>query len=569
MPHEDADVSDLSAAQLARLRDALRGAAPPDNEPLPRSQFPDVQNTIAQTRSSADARGAASGPSAAERIGGYTLVRKLGEGGMGVVYLAQQENPRRDVALKVVRPGFLTPEFQRRFEYEAHVLGQLQHPGIAQIFEAGTAHTAAGPQPYFAMEYVRGELLLAYAARAGLNVRERLGLLVLICEAVQHAHQKGIVHRDLKPANILVTDSSLATDAQAGPDFAAADHRASSGLVRRSGLEGAAVQPKILDFGLARTLGTDVQALTLHTSAGQLLGTLPYMSPEQTGGDPNAVDTRSDVYALGLVGYELLTGRLPYEVRGKPILEALRTIRDAEPLRPAAVDRSLRGDVETILLKALEKERSRRYPSASELAADIRRFLRDEPIAARPASAFYQLSKFARRHRALVFAAGAAAVALVLGLAATTWQMSRARQAEARATQRFEQVRKLARTFLFDVSDQVQALQGSRQTVEFIVRTAREYVEDLLAEAADDAELMNDLLGAMIRVGDLQGNPNQANLGDLQAALASYRQAADALERSGLHAGGDRRSVRQLSVAYSRIADVLEVQGEAAAAAEH
>lgn len=329
------------------------------------------------------------------RVGRYRILRLIGEGGMGIVYEAEQEKPHRAVALKVIKPGVATLERMRRFEKEADVLARLQHPGIAQIFEAGTADAGQGPQPYFAMEMIRGRTLTEHARAAHLDVRARLALLAKICDAVEHAHAHGVIHRDLKPANILVDEHG---------------------------------QPKILDFGVARATDSDVQA-TMLTDAGQIVGTLPYMSPEQVAADPAGIDARSDVYALGVVLYELLADRLPYDVHRKMIHEAVRVIREEEPTVLSAIARGLRGDVETIVGKALEKDRSRRYQSAADLGSDIRRHLADEPIVARPASAAYQLRKFAKRNKALVAGVAAAFVALALGAAVSLWQAVRATRA--------------------------------------------------------------------------------------------------------------------------------------------
>jgi serine/threonine protein kinase len=302
---------------------------------------------------------------------------------MGAVYEAEQAMPRRIVALKVIRPGLVAPDLRRRFENEVQVLGRLQHPGIAQIYQAGVTDLGGGPQPYFAMELVSGLPLVDYAERRGLGLRERLRLLAGICDAVQHAHQRGIIHRDLKPGNILVDDASG--------------------------------QPKILDFGIARTTDPD-GAMTSHTLFGQIVGTLPYMSPEQLAADPGGIDTRSDVYALGVILHELLTGKLPHDLTQRSTLDAMNAIRDVEPARVGTLDRRLRGDVETIVAKALEKEKERRYASAAELAADIHRYLSDEPIVARPPSAGYQLRKFARRNKVLVGGIASAFLILISGV---------------------------------------------------------------------------------------------------------------------------------------------------------
>jgi serine/threonine protein kinase/Flp pilus assembly protein TadD len=371
-----------------------------------------------------------------QRIGPYRVLRVLGEGGMGVVYLAEQDSPRRAVALKVIRPGVASPAALRRFAQEAAILARLQHPGIAQIYEAGTAvvdspeGATGSARPFFAMELVHGASLLDYARSRALPTRERLELMIRVCDAVQHAHQKGVIHRDLKPGNILVTDAG---------------------------------QPKILDFGVARVTDADVQMTTLQTEVGQLVGTLPYMSPEQAGagrdtahpegtnredgappghGDPLAIDTRADVYALGVIAFELLAGRLPYALDRRSVPDAMRVIRDEEPTRLGAVDRSFRGDLETIVGKALEKDRSRRYQTVADLAADIRRTLDDEPIVARPPSAAYQLRKFAKRHRLLVGSAAAIVLALLVAVVVVSLALARAVAAEQDATARLEESRR-------------------------------------------------------------------------------------------------------------------------------
>ena len=343
--------------------------------------------------------GARSPRSLPATIGRYRVVRQLGQGGMGTVYEAEQEQPRRSVALKIIKPGFCTPEGLRRFEHESQALGRLQHPGIAQIYEAGTADTGFGPQPYFAMELIRGQSLMAHAEALRLNTRQRLALMARICDAVHHAHQRGLIHRDLKPGNILVDETG---------------------------------QPKILDFGVARMTGNEAEGTRL-TDAGQIVGTLTYMSPEQVLADPSELDFRSDVYSLGVILFELLSGRLPYNVSHRQLPEAVRTIREDDPTSLSSISRNYSGDIETIVGKALEKDKARRYASAADLSADIQRHLGDEPIAARPPSAGYQIQKFARRHRALVGGVAAVFVVLAAGIVASTSQAIRANRASQAA----------------------------------------------------------------------------------------------------------------------------------------
>jgi eukaryotic-like serine/threonine-protein kinase len=354
-----------------------------------------VEDPTSAVAPSAPVNGAAALPS---HIGRFRIIRLLGEGGMGLVYEAEQDNPRRTVALKVIRAGYADKVMLRRFDNETQALGRLQHPGIAQIYEAGTAETAFGLQPYFAMELVQGLPLREYCEAQKLNTRQRLELVAKICDAVQHAHGRGLIHRDLKPGNIVVDEEG---------------------------------QPRILDFGIARLTDSDGQA-TRQTDLGQLIGTLAYMSPEQALGEPAEIDTRSDVYSIGLIVYGLLAGQLPYTI-GYQLHEAIRTIREEEGTALSSFNRNFRGDIETIVSKALEKDKTRRYASAAEVAADIRRYLRDEPIVARPASASYQLQKFARRHRALVIGVVAVFLALAVGMVASIWQAVRARRAEAAA----------------------------------------------------------------------------------------------------------------------------------------
>ncbi len=321
-----------------------------------------------------------------ERIGRYHIKRVIASGGMGTVYEAVQENPRRVVAVKVMKEGIASRSALRRFEYESQILARLRHSGIAQIFEAGTHDNPAVPGaavPYFAMEYIpSAKPITKYAEEKRLGTRQRMELFAKVCDAVHHGHQKGIIHRDLKPSNILIDSTG---------------------------------QVKIIDFGVARSTDSDMAITTLQTDVGQLIGTLQYMSPEQCEADPHDIDIRSDVYALGVVFYQLLCGLLPYDLTQAAIHQATRIIREQQPTRLSVVDRTLRGDVETIALKALEKDRDRRYQSAADFGQDIQRYLLNQPIQARPPSMVYQLRKFARRRR--VPLATAAVVLLALGFA--------------------------------------------------------------------------------------------------------------------------------------------------------
>ncbi len=339
-----------------------------------------------------------------DRIGPYRVTRLLGEGGMGLVFLAEQARPRREVAVKIIRPIVALSDVARRFEHEAEILGRLRHPGIAQIYEAGVAAVEVGGMrsdaPFFAMEYIRGAPLVEHAETAGLDRDARVELLAMICDAVEHAHQRGVIHRDLKPSNILVEP------ADDGPG-----------------------QPKILDFGIARTtFGPDGDAALTRADRPAFLGSLPYMSPEQAAGRSAEVDTRSDIYALGLIGFELLTGERARRVDERGRAAALEQIRSTPAPAMSSLDRRLRGDLDTIIARALALEPDRRYASATALADDLRRYLDGRPIAARRDSTLYVWQRQLRRYRWTV----AAILTLLIGVAAFSLVTSRQAAANGR-----------------------------------------------------------------------------------------------------------------------------------------
>ncbi|MFG0252151.1 MAG: serine/threonine-protein kinase, partial [Phycisphaerales bacterium JB038] len=341
------------------------------------------------------------GATVGDRISHFQIQRVVGVGGMGIVYEALQEQPRRTVALKVLRRGIATEPVLRRFKHEAEILGKLQHPGIAQIYEAGVHTDGAVPQPYFAMEFIAvGRPITDYVKEEELSLRKRLELFTQVCDAIHHGHEQGVIHRDLKPGNVLIN------------------------------AEG---QPKVIDFGVARSTNADMAVTTLQTDVGELIGTLQYMSPEQCAGAPDDLDRRTDVYALGVILYQLLCDQLPYDLSKIPMLEAMRTIREQDPSHPSTIDRVLRGDVETIVLRALRKDREERYQSAAALADDIRRYLRAEPIVARAPTLWYQARMFARRHRPLVAAAVAVLLLMMVSVSVVTFLLTRWQTSERHA----------------------------------------------------------------------------------------------------------------------------------------
>src|SRR5262245_58140886 len=347
------------------------------------------------------------------QIGPYKLLQQIGEGGMGVVFMAEQSEPiARRVALKIIKPGMDTQQVIARFEAERQALAMMDHPNIARVHDAGATESG---HPYFVMELVRGIPITDYCDRERLSIPERLELFVQVCRAVQHAHQKGIIHRDLKPSNILVTV-----------------------------IDGAAV-PKVIDFGVAKATGGQLTERTLYTAFQQFVGTPLYMSPEQADLSGMDMDTRSDIYSLGVLLYELLTGTTPFDqetFRQAAFDEMRRIIREQEPPRPSTrlsslvatratvsanrradarqLDRTVRGELDWIVMKALEKDRRRRYETANDFASDVMRYLTDQPVEACSPSAWYRFRKFARRNRPALVTSTLVATALVLGTAVST-----------------------------------------------------------------------------------------------------------------------------------------------------
>ena len=364
-----------------------------------------------------------------DHVGPFRILEKVGEGGMGIVYKAEQREPvRRVVALKVIKLGMDTREVVARFEAERQALAMLSHPNVAKVFEAGMTDSG---RPYFSMEYVAGVPFTHYCDESQLATRQRLEPFIPVCQAVQHAHQKGIIHRDLKPTNILVT------------------------LV-----DGQPV-PKVIDFGIAKATNQALTQQTLFTQTGSLIGTPEYMSPEQAMTSGLDVDTRTDIYSLGVILYEVLTGMLPLDaksLRAAGMEGMARLIKTVEPQKPSTrlvtalagatakrdtpapsapprnlhtIHRELRGDLDWIVMTCLEKDRARRYDTATGLAMDIKRHLNNETVVARPASAAYRFQKAFRRNRIAFVAAGAVAVTLLLGIVISVWQAARAGKAEA------------------------------------------------------------------------------------------------------------------------------------------
>ncbi len=482
-----------------------------------------------------------------DRLGPYRIVELVGRGGMGVVYRAARddENFTKDVAIKLIDPGMRSDEILRRFRAERQILAMLDHPNIARLLDGGST---ADSGPYVVMEFVAGRPLTRWCDDRALPIEERLNLFLTVCHAVQFAHQRLVVHRDLKSDNILVTDDG---------------------------------SPRLLDFGIAKLLAPEgADRDVTRTAPVHRMLTPDYASPEQVRGEPTTV--ASDVYSLGVVLYELLTGERPLRFTTRSPEEILRVVAETEPAPPSTVAarattedtarrrglttarlrRRLSGDLDDIVLRALEKDPARRYGSVELFAQDLRRHLRGLPVLARGRSTAYRLSRFARRHRAAIGAAALVTVSLVAGLVGTAWQARIAREERDRATRRFEDVRALAHAVVFDIHDAIANLPGSTKARETLVLHALTYLDTLSREAQGDRRLQRELALAYMKVGDVQGRPMFPNLGRPADALRSYERA-DTLLAEVLAAlpDSDRVAHERLMVLQRR-ADMFYVLGK-------
>jgi non-specific serine/threonine protein kinase/serine/threonine-protein kinase len=484
-------------------------------------------------------------------------MQQVGEGGMGQVWLAEQTRPvRRQVALKIIKAGMDSAQVIARFEAERQALALMDHPSIARVFDAGT--TSQG-RPYFAMEYVKGEPITAYCDRYRLNTKERLALFIGVCEGVQHAHQKGIIHRDLKASNVLVTVQD--------------DHPV----------------PKIIDFGVAKATTGHLAERTIFTEFGVLIGTPEYMSPEQADLTGLDIDTRTDVYSLGVLLYELLTGALPFDgktLRERALDEIRRTIREVDPPRPStrvtqlgqtgvAAARSrhtepgrlvseLKGDLDWITMRALEKDRTRRYATANALAADVRRHLDDEPVTAGPPSTVYRTQKFVRRHRLGVGAAATLAVVLVAFAATMAVQARRIARERDHTSREAETARQVSAFLvgLFEVSRPSEAVSNSTTAREILDAGAQRIQQSLKAQPEIQATLMSTMGDAYRSLGLYKSAESlhdqtlrlQRQIHGPQSpeAAASMVLLADALERQAKYQDAERLSRQAIEILRSR-----------------
>lgn len=549
---------------LRRLFDQVLDAPPGNREAVLRALTPDDPGLRAELEAlladqGADTRGlreevepdglllGAVNDLSGSVLGNYLLERRIGQGGMGEVYLASRSDGQftRQVAIKLIRPGLDSAVLARRFQQERQILAALHHPGIATLLDAGVS--AAG-RPFLVMEYVDGRPLTTWCTAESVSVDGRLRLFREVCEAVHSAHQALVIHRDLKPANILVDTAG---------------------------------HIKLLDFGIAKLIDPD-DAVGPCTTLGGRAMTPSYASPEQIRGEP--VTTASDVFSLGVVLFELLTGRQPLQLDQMSLAEAISRATTEDPPRPSAVvtaetpaapvnqrewRRRLEGDLDNIVLKAMRKEPAHRYSSARELADDLGRFLDNRPVLARPAGVGYRVGKFVRRNRVAVVVAAAGILAVGLGVAGTITQAQRAAVERGRALQRMTDVRETAAALLFEVHDAVAELPGATEARRLILRRGIENLETLASQVEGDAELEWELAEAYLRIGIVQGDPTRASLGDLGGAVASYQEAIAIAERLLATDPGDMRARRTWALAHEKLGDARAWTGAVAEGVTH
>ncbi len=509
----------------------------------------EVDSLLDQDRSSASilATGGALASAAAANleqrsVGPYTLVELLGEGGMGVVYRAEQHEPiRRDVAVKLIRWGFGSERARSRFDAEREALSRMDHPGIARVLDAGTSTEGS---PYVVMELVRGVPITQYCDEHLLSVQQRVALVREVCLAVHHAHQKGVVHRDLKPSNVMVEEH---------------DGRP---VVR------------IIDFGIAKAIEGTLGSEPTLTVPGQLIGTPEYMSPEQVGSHGRIVDTRSDVYALGVLLFELLVGDTPVgrsTLEGKAITEILEIVRSFEPpvpsrrllgaptaereriaaLRassPSQLSRLVRGDLDWVVGRAIERDPEHRYGSATALAEDLQRYLGHQVVLAGPPSGVHKARKFIRRNRTVILGLSAVFLVLAAGVVATTWQFFQARQHAQRAEKRLEDIRRFTLDFVFELDTKLNRLDGAGETREFLAAETLRQLDAIVADDESGDKLQPVLAGAYRRISKMQ-----KEFGQSAEAVVSAETAIGLHQRYGERFPDDMETWRSLGVLHDEI----------------
>ena len=500
-----------------------------------------------------------------EQINDYIILDKIGAGGMGAVYLAERIHSdfKGKVALKLIKRGMDSDAILRRFATERKILSGLKHPNIAQMIDGGISSEGL---PFFVMEYVEGVPLNRFCSENNLTLEEILEIFRRICSAVEYAHQNLIVHRDLKPSNILVTADGT---------------------------------PKLLDFGIAKLLSGDDDLSATDTATQGKMFTPEYASPEQILG--KTVTTASDVYSLGVILYEILTHHRPFNIKGKTFEEIVKSVCETDPIAPSEAAwreaetlrydetgkirhistggsapvtqrvsvSQLRGDLDNIVLKALRKEPSERYGSVQQLSADITRYLNGLPVLARPQTLKYRLEKYVKRHRAGVFAAALVLFSLVVGASVATWQAIEARRERAKAERRFDDVRGLANTILFDHYERIKNLPGATEARAKLVSDALVYLDKLAQESSEKPDLQRELVAAYRKLGEIQGSTSEGgNLGDENAARENYLKALAIQETLAANASNiaDQRSLGKI---YLDVSDLFNKENERPMRAEY
>ena len=491
---------------------------------------------ILQARMEAEAIiGAGAAPSNAGILAdvpeGYEVIREIHRGGQGAVYLAIQLATKRKVAIKVMHGGAAVESAGlARFEREVQVLSHLNHPNIVKIHDSGQT---IGGQFYYVMDYVPGRGLDEHiSANPNMKAREAIELFAKICDAINAAHIRGVIHRDLKPSNVRIN-----------PD----------------------AEPVVVDFGLAKLAFGDTgetSRLDMMTVTGQFVGSLPWASPEQAGGTPEAIDVRTDVYSLGVILYQMLThGRFPYDVLAN-MRDVLNNILHAEPARPSTSQREIDDELDTIVLKCLSKERERRYQSAGELARDLRHYLRGEPIDAKRDSGLYVLRKTLRRYKPQVAVAVGFLVLLMAFLVVLSVLLVEVSRQRRVAQENFDAARRLARTFMFDFHDEIEPLRGTTTARQMILSEALTYLQSVRAKAGDDPAFLRELAEANDRVGDLLSGYGVAGTGDTERAIERYTESRQIRKRLVQDHPGDGQAHADLARSLQRAAWIDRLEGE-------
>ena len=506
-----------------------------------------------------------------ERIGKYKILREIGRGGMGAVYLAEREDLKKRVAVKIIKRGMDTDEILRRFQTERQILANLEYPNIARLIDGGVSDEGT---PFLVMEYVAGEELINYCDAQNLSLTAKLNLFRKICAAVGYAHRNLVVHRDLKPSNILVSKDG---------------------------------EPKLLDFGISKLLTSETDETGTATALGMM--TPNYASPEQFRGE--TVSTATDIYSLGVILFELLTGELPFKIKSKRFEEAARIIAEAEPLRPSSVIQNskfkiqnseaadnykfqtessisadqkpktknqkyltnpkseirnpkfLKGDLDNIILKALRKDASRRYATVEQFSEDVRRHLDGLPVTARPDTFSYRAEKFFKRNKISVIGSGVIALALIGGVIGTSWQAIRAERQRVLAEKRFGEVRQMANNVVFKYYDEADKLAGSTVMRQMMITDATSYLDGLAQDSGGDAMLQKELGQSYLRIGKVQGKAYFANLGDTENAVENYKKGIELLEPIALNSD-DVKFQWEFVNAVGELSGILRRQGNVA-----